>query len=117
MTQKKLKISIDMDGTLWQNMGFFREFMLMMQGQGHQVGILTGHGLESEKPDIELMIARGFPKPDFWFGREEADLPYNGAEMKSRRILSENIDYHYDDLDYDNPVTFELFKVGLKDQI
>ena len=115
--KKKLKISIDMDGTLWQNMAFFRELMKVMQGQGHEVGILTGHGLQSEKPDIDLMIARGFPKPDFWFGRAEEDLPYNGAVMKSRRILSELIDYHYDDLDYGNPDTLRLFKEGLGNQM
>ncbi len=36
--------------------------------------------------------------------------------MKSRRILEEDIDIHFDDLDYENPETLRLFKELLGDQ-
>lgn len=111
-----MKISFDMDGTVWSHMAYFRTMMIAFKAQGHEIGILTGHRHTMKDDDIALLVARGFPKPDFWFGREEPDMPFNGAIMKSRRILSEKIDYHYDDLDFNNPDTLRLFKEGLKEQ-
>ncbi len=77
---KPVKISIDCDGTLWDHMSFFRNFMISMQAQGHQVGILTGHTNDSREKDIDLMVSRKFPKPDFYFGRLPEDMPFNGAK-------------------------------------
>lgn len=108
--RRKLKISIDFDGTCWSRMGFFREMMLAMQAAGHHVGMLTGHKQESKDKDIELMVARGFPRPDFYFGRTEEWMHLNGAHFKSHIIKTEGIDMHFDDYDYDNPDTIKLFK-------
>lgn len=112
-----MKISIDLDGTLWNHMNLFRTLMKLMQADGHQVGILTGHQHESAEDDTKLLVANGFPAPDFYFGRLPEDLPFNGAISKSRWILREGIDYHYDDLDYGLPETLALFQQCLGDQI
>ena len=104
-----MRISIDFDGTMWSHMGFFREFMRAMQSAGHQVGVLTGHSASTAEADIRLMIARGFPRPDFYLGRTTEYLPFNGAKFKLDMIRLHGIDYHFDDFDYDNPETTRLF--------
>lgn len=111
-----LKISIDYDGTLWSHMNFFRNFMWAMTNAGHLVGCVTGHNEECRQADIDLMIARGFPKPDFWFGRTSEFTSQNGAIYKSMVILREGIDIHFDDCDYGNVQTLELFRVNLGGQ-
>lgn len=90
-------------------MGFFRELMVAMQARGHQVGMLTGHRHDAKEKDIELMISRGFPMPDFHFGRTPEFMHLNGAHFKSMIIQREGIDLHFDDYDYDNPDTERLF--------
>jgi len=111
-----MKISIDYDGTMWSHMAFFRALMHTMQTAGHQVGVLTGHTPDGKDRDIALMVARGFPVPDFWFGRTEAYISSNGAVYKSDTILKENIDIHFDDYDFNNPETEAIFKEKLGDQ-
>ena len=105
-----MKISIDLDGTLWDHMEFFRELMKSMQAAGHRVGILTGHAHDTKERDVDLMLARGFPRPDFYFGRTSTYMPFNGAKFKSSVILKYGIDVHFDDLDYGNSETAHLFQ-------
>lgn len=112
-----MKISIDFDGTLWDHMAFFRGFMIAMQAQGHQVGMLTGHTADGEEQDIDLMLTRGFPKPDFYFGRTPEYVPFNGAVFKTHIIKKEGIDIHFDDCDYALPETLRLFQDGLGTEI
>ena len=111
-----LKISIDFDGTMWSHMTFFRNFMWAMKAAGYQVGCLTGHNEECKQADIDLMVARGFPAPDFWFGRSLEYVSKNGSVYKSVVILREGIDIHFDDADFNNPESLRLFKEGLGDQ-
>lgn len=111
-----MKISIDFDGTMWSHMAFFRNFMHAMQKAGHQVGCLTGHNEYIRQNDIDLMVARGFPVPDFWFGRTEEYVSKNGSVYKSVVILREGIEIHFDDCDFGNPESLRLFKEGLGDQ-
>lgn len=105
-----MKVSIDFDGTLWSRMAFFRLLMVALQSGGHQVGMLTGHRQDAEERDVALMISRGFPKPDFYFGRTPDYMHLNGAHYKSMIIEREGIDMHFDDFDYDNPETEKLFR-------
>ena len=102
-----MKISIDFDGTLWHHMKFFREFMWAMTHRGHQVGILTGHSLEIREKDIALMIDRGFPHPDFYVGRTP-ESPAS-SNFKLEMISHHNIDIHFDDFDFDDPETTQVF--------
>ena len=101
-----MKISLDFDGTTWQHQDFFRNFMCAMQASGHQVGMLTGHDQYMKNDDINLMLKRGFPKPDFYLARTDKSLPT--AEFKVQMIKEHNIDYHFDDLDFSNPHTIEI---------
>ena len=114
-----MKISIDLDGTLWAHMDFFRNFMKAIQLQNHKVGILTGHNLENKQHDIDKMIANRFPIPDFYYGKEtDQDKATNGAYFKARKIKEENIDIHFDDNDYDNPETYRLVQqLGIQEKI
>lgn len=111
-----MKISIDYDGTMWSHMNFFRQLMISMKAAGHSVGCLTGHEPRIRDSDISLMLSRGFPEPDFWFGRTPEYVPFNGAKFKSAMILQEGIDIHFDDFDYNNPETERLFKECLGDE-
>lgn len=112
-----MKISLDLDGTVWDHMHYFREMMKTMLPQGIQVGILTGHSQESKDKDIELMVARGFPVPSFYYGKTPYEMQFNGAVSKSIKIKEEHIDMHYDDCDYANPETLRLFQELLGDQM
>lgn len=110
-----MKISIDFDGTMWSHMAFFRELMRFYQTSGHTVGVLTGHSHDPFhiQRDIDLMTARGFNRPDFYFGRTPEYMAFNGAVRKSDIILSENISLHFDDFDFNNPETERIFKERL----
>jgi hypothetical protein len=88
-------ISIDLDGTLWHHQRFFREFMKAMQGAGHKVGILTSHKMIHEPADRALLRERGFPRPNFYIGREDGDADY--AKCKAAAIRDCNIDIHFED--------------------
>lgn len=104
-----MKVSIDFDGTMWDHMAFFRDLMKSLQAAGHEVGCLTGHEPRIMENDIALMVARGFPKPDFWLGRTPEYVPFNGAKFKIDMIRAHGIDVHFDDFDYNNPETKRLF--------
>lgn len=114
--EEALKISIDYDGTMWSHMAFFRAFMVAMKAQGHEVGCLTGHNEDMQANDAALMVARGFPEPDFWFGRPKEYQPLNGSVLKSEVILREEIDIHFDDCDFGNSKSLQTFKDMLGDQ-
>lgn len=88
-------------------MSFFRELMWAMQADGHEVGILTGHHIDTRDRDIELMLARGFPAPDFYIGRPVGSQEHGGT-FKPRMIREHRIDHHFDDCDYRNLSTVAL---------
>ena len=104
---RKMKFSLDFDGTTWQHQDFFRTFMRAMQACGHEVGMLTGHYQSSEERDIQKMLDRGFPRPDFYIGRPDGSK-WHGGSYKPRMIEKHNIDYHFDDCDYSQPKCLEL---------
>ena len=95
-----MKISLDLDGTVWSHKAFFRAFMLAMQGAGHKVGILTAHRDIHRDADLLLLDKEGFPSPSFFLCR-----PYQSsdsyAEFKAKTILSEKIDIAFDDCNFD----------------
>jgi hypothetical protein len=62
------------------------------------------------------MLSRGFPQPDFWFGRTAEYVNGNGSIYKSVIILREGIDIHFDDCDYGNPESLRLFQEHLGNQ-
>ena len=64
--------------------------------------------------DLSLMEKRGFPKPDFWFGRTSGYV--HAAACKVATILREDIDIHFDDCDYGSQQTLEFFRTGLGEQ-
>jgi hypothetical protein len=106
-----VKVSIDLDGTLFAHPEFFVLVGTLLQAAGHQVGILTGHKADAEEHDRKKLAVLGFT-PDFYLGRTEAYMPLNGAHFKSDMIREHNIDIHFDDLDYCHPDTTRLFKAN-----
>ena len=103
-----MKISLDYDGTIWQHQEFFKAFIKAMQAAGHKVGMLTAHRPETKDKDIALMVARGFSRPDFYIGRPSGTGMGIGA-YKAKMIEENNIDYHFDDCDYNSPKVIEDF--------
>ena len=107
---KKLKIALDLDGTAYAHMRFFREFMKAMQAAGHQVGILTGHEQRCAENDMAFLDAHGF-NPDFYIGKGPDDSPH-GPVMKSKAIADHGIDYYFDDFDYDEARALTAYEDG-----
>ena len=95
-----MRISIDLDGTLWHHQTFFRAFMHAMQAQGHQVGILTSHKIIHREADLALLEKRGFPAPDFYIGRP-LDGGVDYVALKVVAIQNHGIDMHFEDGDAD----------------
>jgi hypothetical protein len=94
-----LRISIDLDGCLYHNIAFFREFTNAMRGKGHKVGILTSHKMIHEKADRALLREYGIPEIDFYIGRP-VDMPHQEdgyGEWKVGQILMQGIDVHFED--------------------
>jgi len=106
---KVLTISMDLDGTLFDYLSFFKTLMLSFQSRGHKVGILTGHSCTCEIQDKNKLRALGFPEPDFYLGRTVKYMPLNGAHFKSDMIIRHGIDIHFDDYDYGLEDTVKLF--------
>lgn len=103
-----MKISIDLDGTLYFKPEFFHMFISAMQRNGHRVVILTGHSADSETHDREKLAKMGI-FPDFYHGRTIEYMPFNGAKFKCDTIRKYGIDIHFDDMDYDNEETIKIF--------
>ena len=82
-----MKISIDIDNCFLEYPVTFANMAKMFQKSGHHVGILTGRSPSNKVNHY------GF-KPDFeyYLGSLES-----GVEMKTRKIMQENIDIHFDD--------------------
>src|SRR6266404_5121075 len=92
-----MKISIDFDGTFWENWTFFGEMAKGLQSRGHQVGILTGHSTEIEAEDRRLLLARCNFTPDFFLNRNEEALKRSVIDWKAIVIDEQHIDVHFDD--------------------
>ena len=94
-----MKISVDIDGTLYAHKAFFRELFRLCGSAGHSIGILTGHSAECEQKDRAELAAMGFTV-DFYLGRTAEYMSRNGMHFKRDMILAHGIDLHFDDLDY-----------------
>lgn len=95
-----MKIAIDMDGTLWQHMGFFRHFMKAMLATGHEVGIMTVHSPKIEERDLALLKSRKFPTPSFFLNTSERNKGESQGKWKARMMNKHSIDYLFDDFSY-----------------
>lgn len=111
MSVQRLKISIDLDGTLFAHRDFFCELMRLFQSAGHDVGRLTGHKAEAKEHDLAKLAADGFPAPSFYLGRPPDYMPFNGSIYKRDMIREHGIDIHFDDCDYGNKTSERLFEV------
>jgi hypothetical protein len=106
---KKLKVSIDLDGTAYENVDFFNGLCWALTHAGHEVGVLTGHAHTSEEKDRERLSQLGYPVMSFYLGRPPEFMHLNGAHWKSRAIVEYGIDMHFDDYDYGYDETCRLF--------
>ena len=104
-----MKISVDLDGTLYAHAAFFRSLFRLYQAAGHTVGILTGHADYGEEHDRKRLGEMGIV-PDFYLGRTADWMPKNGMWYKLFEIRNSDIDLHFDDLDYDHPETTKIWR-------
>lgn len=98
-----------MDGTLWQHMNFFRNFMQAMQNAGHEIGIMTVHSPKIENRDKDLMRKRKFPNPDFFLNTAYRNEGESQGNWKARMVTEHQIDYLFDDFSYGDPKMKEEF--------
>lgn len=92
-----MRFAIDLDGTAWKYRQLFAALMRALQQGGHLVGILTAHDPELEKEDRRLLLARGFPVPDFFINKLEPAEPCK--PWKERMVEEHGIDCLFDDFD------------------
>ncbi len=92
-----MKFAIDLDGTAWKYRRLFITLMRALQQSGHQVGILTAHSPALEREDRRLLLARGFPVPDFFINKQEPTEPCK--PWKERMVQEHDIDCLFDDFD------------------
>ncbi len=107
-----MKISFDLDGVLLEKPEIYKALCRTMKNGGAQIGVLTGHKHSSKDKVLRRLYSLGYPKFDFYFGRREEDMAFNGAIRKSQVIDQECIDAHFDDYDFDWPDTVDLFASG-----
>jgi hypothetical protein len=110
-----VKISLDLDGTVWSHKSFFRELMIAMLKAGHEVGILTAHRDIHKDADLFLLTAENFPKPSFFYCRSYKSR-FTYAEFKAHTILNEKIDIHFDDCNFDGTEVESTIRALLGDQ-
>lgn len=101
--------SFDLDGVLYEYSGALVPIITSLKLAGHQVGVLSGHRQESEEKDRAKLLSMGYPEFDFYFGRRPEDMPFNGAIRKSQVLRDQEVDFHFDDYDFDHPDTIKLF--------
>lgn len=104
-----MRISIDLDGTLFAHVEFFRELARLFGAAGHTVIILTGHRAEHEEHDRKKLAALDI-YPDQYLGRTPDYMPLNGSIFKRDMIRQHGIDIHFDDCDYGNLTSEQLFE-------
>ena len=110
-----MKIAFDLDGTLWSYQRIFRGMQALLQRSGHQVGILTTHGIDARGNDIELLKKRKFPAFDFFICKTKKNTmtAENDTAWKVRMLAENNIDLLFDDCDDGSEEMFqELLDTG-----
>lgn len=116
-----LKISFDLDDTAWKYRTFFRALAHALKAQGHQVGILTGHGDAIRDADLRLWEARGFPPADFLLNADDiirAGIQWHGAPQRQAKLAlatREGIHAHFDDFGNLNDFRLECW-IGMPDE-
>lgn len=98
-----MKITYDLDGTLFAYPNELLSFAFFMRKRGHQVGILSGHGMWHIRDNILPALEKIGFKPDFYIGRDfeptdpNWDRDIKNQEWKPKMIRENNIDIHFDD--------------------
>lgn len=98
-----MKVSYDLDGTLFAYPTELLMFAFMLQKSGHEVGLLTGRAIWDLEKNILPMLAQNKFVPNFYIGRdfepEEQDWDQNIKNQiwKPKMIKEYNIDIHFDD--------------------
>jgi hypothetical protein len=83
-----MKISIDLDGTLFQNPDFYYELIGIFKITGHNVGVMSCH-TKDDFPKIGGL--------DFWFTATGCENSLSEAESKAEIMIREKIDVSFDD--------------------
>lgn len=98
-----MKISFDLDGTLFKYPNELLGFAFFMQKLGHKVGLLTGHNNKHVEANILPMFKQVGFTPDFYIGRDfepqepNWDHDIKNQVWKAKMLELHNIDIHFDD--------------------
>ena len=117
-----MKVSFDLDDTAWKYRAFFSALAWALKSQGHEVGILTGHGDHLREADLRLWEARGFPPADFLYNADTiiaAGIPWHGAQQREAKLAlaeRQGITCHIDDFALRHGGELELCLLGQRDE-
>ena len=98
-----MKITFDLDGTLLKYPNELLSFAFFMRKAGHQVGILSGHGMWHLRDNVIPALEKVGFKPDFYIGRDfeptesNWDHDIKNQVWKPKMLEQHNIDIHFDD--------------------
>ena len=71
---ERLKVAIDLDGTMWAHPELFSEMARALKARGHSVGILTANHVSRERANRTRLRKAGFLRPDFFISKTTEEL-------------------------------------------
>jgi FMN phosphatase YigB (HAD superfamily) len=93
-----MRISFDLDGTIYAYPEMFRRLYQAFRAAGHEVGILTGHNFSEQTLDLARLHSYGFGPWDFLgYTNTEGDVPATVA-AKAQYLIDQVITLHFDDV-------------------
>lgn len=95
-----MKISVDLDGCMWEYPEFFKTLYKYCRELKYEFGILTGQRCIRKDASMVLVTLLGI-EPDFFYSRDVLD-PRNSEKFKFDTIIEKEIDYNFDDCEYNN---------------
>jgi len=100
-----MKISVDLDGCMWEYPEFFKTLYRYSRELKYEFGVLTGQRSIRKYASMVLVRLLGI-EPDFFYCRGTLD-PRSSREFKNDTIIEQGIDFNFDDCEYGS---YELVK-------
>lgn len=101
-----MKVSFDLDGTVYASPNVFRALQHALKAAGHDVGLLTGHGPAEQPTDLARLTSLGFGPWDFLGYTDTVNRVQATILAKVQYLIDHAIDLHFDDVA--EPIQAEL---------
>lgn len=93
-----MRISFDLDGTLYAHPKAFNTLYVALTQAGHTVGLLTGHNSADREEDVARLTGLGFGPWDFFEYTNTANNVPATIAAKIQYLIDHAIDIHFDDM-------------------